>query len=58
MEGDRMSVYGYHRTSTAEQHLDRGLHEIANYCQQHDINRKKLQKNKIGIRRDMPKFKG
>ena len=42
MEGDRMSVYGYHRTSTAEQHLDRGLHEIANYCQQHDIKLEKI----------------
>ena len=23
-----MAYYGYHRTSTKEQHLDRGIHEI------------------------------
>ncbi len=25
-------IYGYHRTSTREQHLDRGLEEIRKYC--------------------------
>ena len=25
-------VYGYHRTSTKEQHLDRGIAEITKYC--------------------------
>lgn len=29
----KMSVYGYHRTSTTEQHLDRGLKEITEFCQ-------------------------
>lgn len=28
-----MAVYGYHRTSTAEQHLDRGIKEITDFCQ-------------------------
>lgn len=28
-----MAVYGYHRTSTAEQHLDRGITEITAYCE-------------------------
>lgn len=37
-----MSVYGYHRTSTKEQHLDRGIHEITVYCSQRDIPLKKI----------------
>lgn len=27
-----MAIYGYHRTSTKEQHLDRGIHEITQFC--------------------------
>lgn len=27
-----MNVYGYHRTSTKEQHLDRGIEEIRKFC--------------------------
>ena len=30
-----MSVYGYHRTSTREQHLERGIQEIQNFCKEH-----------------------
>lgn len=30
-------VYGYHRTSTTEQHLDRGIKAINDYCQGHNI---------------------
>ncbi len=29
-----MKRYGYHRTSTREQHLDRGIKEITAYCEQ------------------------
>lgn len=29
--------YGYHRTSTKEQHLDRGLQEIRRYCEEHQM---------------------
>ena len=29
-----MKRYGYHRTSTREQHLDRGIKEITTYCEQ------------------------
>lgn len=29
-----MKRYGYHRTSTREQHLDRGIAEITAYCEQ------------------------
>ncbi|MDO4274123.1 MAG: recombinase family protein [Eubacteriales bacterium] len=32
-----MSNYGYHRTSTKEQHLDRGLQEIKAYCEEHQL---------------------
>ncbi len=28
-------IYGYHRTSTKEQNLDRGIREIENFCQNH-----------------------
>lgn len=34
-------IYGYHRTSTKEQHLDRGITEIEEYCQNNGL---KLQK--------------
>lgn len=32
-----MSYYGYHRTSTKEQHLDRGIIEIKKYCEEHRL---------------------
>lgn len=32
-----MAVYGYHRTSTREQHLDRGIHEIKKFCGEHGM---------------------
>ena len=31
-----MKRYGYHRTSTREQHLDRGIKEITAYCEQNN----------------------
>ena len=34
--------YGYHRTSTEEQHLDRGIAEIKQYCQDNGIQLKEL----------------
>lgn len=33
-----MSEYGYHRTSTKEQHLDRGIEEIKKFCQDNQLN--------------------
>ena len=30
-------IYGYHRTSTTDQHLDRGIKTINDYCQEHNI---------------------
>lgn len=32
-----MSIYGYHRTSTAEQHLDRGITEIESFCKNNNL---------------------
>ena len=37
----KMAVYGYHRTSTKEQHLDRGIQEITQFCKE---NHYKLEK--------------
>ncbi len=33
-----MKRYGYHRTSTREQHLDRGIAEIKAYCEQNQLD--------------------
>lgn len=35
-------VYGYYRTSTKEQHLDRGIAEIKKYCAEHNIKLEKV----------------
>ena len=32
-----MAYYGYHRTSTKEQHLDRGIIEIQRFCESQKI---------------------
>jgi len=37
-----MKYIGYHRTSTKEQHIDRGLKEINDYCDEHNIKIKKI----------------
>lgn len=37
-----MKVYGYHRTSTADQHLDRGIKEITDYCNNNNIKLEKI----------------
>lgn len=33
-----MGIYGYHRTSTKEQHLDRGIQELTRYCKEHHMS--------------------
>ncbi len=35
-------VYGYHRTSTKEQHLDCGIAEIKKYCAEHNMKLEKV----------------
>ena len=37
-----MKRYGYHRTSTREQHLDRGIKEITVYCEQNGLELEKI----------------
>ena len=37
-----MKRYGYHRTSTREQHLDRGIKEITAYCEQNCLELEKI----------------
>ena len=37
-----MKRYGYHRTSTKEQHLDRGIKEINTYCEQNNLELEKI----------------
>ena len=37
-----MKRYGYHRTSTREQHLDRGIAEIKNYCTTNNLELEKI----------------
>ena len=37
-----MKRYGYHRTSTREQHLDRGIKEITAYCEQNNLGMEKI----------------
>ena len=35
-------IYGYHRTSTTEQHLDRGIKEIQTYCESQGLKLEKI----------------
>ena len=35
-------IYGYHRTSTKEQHLDRGTNEITEYCKKNNLELKEI----------------
>lgn len=37
-----MKRYGYHRTSTREQHLDRGIIEINEYCKANNLELEKI----------------
>ena len=37
-----MKRYGYHRTSTKEQHLDRGIKESTTYCEQNHLELEKI----------------
>ncbi|MDD5935485.1 MAG: recombinase family protein [Clostridiales bacterium] len=37
-----MKVFGYHRTSTAEQHLDRGIKEITEYCEKNNLELRRI----------------
>lgn len=50
--------YGYHRTSTTEQHLERGVSEIKAYCAQNKIELKELFLDQhTGKNFDRPEYK-
>lgn len=50
--------YGYHRTSTEEQHLERGIAEIQSYCQDNGIQLKELFLDQhTGKNFDRPEYK-
>lgn len=54
-----MAVYGYHRTSTIEQHLDRGIKAIKEYCASNGIPVKKIVTDqKTGKNFDRPGYQG
>lgn len=42
-----MAYYGYHRTSTKEQHLDRGVNEITEFCNTNNYELKKIYTDQI-----------
>lgn len=35
-------IYGYHRTSTADQHLDRGIKEIEDFCKERGLKLERI----------------
>lgn len=52
-----MKYVGYHRTSTNQQHLDRGIDEITKYCLNNNINLKKIYTDQIsGTSFDRPRY--
>ena len=52
-----MNYYGYHRISTIQQHLDRGITEIEKYCQEHGIELKKIYTDKCsGTHFERPRY--
>lgn len=42
-----MNYYGYDRTSTTNQHLDRGIHEIEEFCKKEGITLQKMYTDQI-----------
>lgn len=52
-----MAYYGYHRTSTKEQHLDRGIIEIQRFCESQNIKLAGIFKDKLtGKNFDRPRY--
>ena len=50
-------VYGYHRTSTREQHLDRGIAEIETFCKSNNIELEKIYTDQqTGKNFDRPRY--
>lgn len=52
-----MKVYGYHRTSTKEQHLDRGIEGIKSFCEQQGLELVKVYTDQqTGKNFDRPRY--
>ena len=52
-----MKRYGYHRTSTREQHLDRGIKVITAYCEQNNLELEKIfTDQQIGKNFNRPRY--
>ena len=52
-----MAYYGYHRISTKEQHLDRGIIEIKRFCENQKIKLESIFTDKItGKNFDRPRY--
>ena len=52
-----MKRYGYHRTSTREQHLDRGIAEIETFCKNNNIELEKIYTDQqTGKNFDRPRY--
>lgn len=50
-------IYGYHRVSTKEQHLERGIDEITAYCDLHNLRLEKIFTDKAtGKTFDRPRY--
>jgi len=50
-------IYGYHRTSTKEQHLDRGLAEITDFCEKNGLKLEKIfTDQQTGKNFDRPRY--
>ena len=45
-----MAYYGYHRISTKEQHLDRGIIEIKRFCENQKIKLESIFTDKIPVK--------
>lgn len=56
-KGADIMIYGYHRTSTKEQHLDRGIAEIENFCKKNDLKLEKIfTDQQTGKNFDRPRY--
>lgn len=50
-------IYGYHRTSTKEQHLDRGIQEITKFCENNNLPLEKIYTDQqIGKNFNRPRY--
>ena len=52
-------IYGYHRTSTTDQHLDRGITEIETFCKNNNMVLEKIYTDQqTGKNFNRPRYQG